>query len=231
MKPLVRATGIDIGATLNQVASDQAGGLVRAVLPSRFSLCRIAGIFADAFSDYPLLRWALTNRSSRARLGFQLFSLLISEFGSRSDAIYRAGHDYGAAIWMRSDRLSQPNEEECGQINQKLQEMLGTRSTKRLLAINRAMEKYHPSTSHLYLYLIGVRRHRQRYGLGSQLMLTGLKTADISRLPVFLETSSEDLIRFYRKFNFEVVDKYVVARGSPPTWTMIRIPRKEASVK
>ena len=61
-------------------------------------------------------------------------------------------------------------------------------------------------------------------------MLAGLKTADIDRIPVFTETSSENAIQFYRQFNFEIVDKYFVARRSPATWTMLRTPPKPGRV-
>jgi predicted GNAT family N-acyltransferase len=164
-----------------------------------------------------------------SRVDFQLFRLLVGEFGCRFGAIDLAKHDSGAAVWIRSDRLPQPNEEQCEQIKHKLQEVLGDRSTKRLLAINHVMEEHHPRTPHLYLYLIGVRRHRQRLGLGSQLMRAGLKMADTDQIPVFIETSSEHLVHFYRQFDFDVVDTYFVARGSPATWTMLRQPRKQAS--
>jgi ribosomal protein S18 acetylase RimI-like enzyme len=220
----------DTDAASNRVGPGAAWGLVRTVFPSKFGLCRIAGIFADAFSDYPLLRWALTDQSSPARTYFQLFRLLVDEFGSKFGAIDLAEHDSGAAVWIRSDRLPQPNEEKCRQIKNGLEQMLGAQNTKKLLSINHFMERHHPGMPHLYLYLIGVRIHRQRRGLGSQLMLAGLKTADIDRIPVFTETSSEDVVQFYRHFNFEIVDKYFVARRSPATWTLLRTPPKPAGL-
>ena len=115
----------DSDATSNRGAPDAARGPVRAVFPSKFSLCRIAGIFADAFSDYPLMRWALTDQSAPAQMSFQLFRLLVDEFGSEFGAIDLAEHDSGAAVWIRSGGLPQLSEETCGQLKK------GSRNTWR----------------------------------------------------------------------------------------------------
>lgn len=43
-----------------------------------------------------------------------------------------------------------------------------------------------------------------------------------SRLPTYLETATERNLGLYRALGFEVIDTWVVPRGGPRFWSMLR---------
>ncbi len=81
-----------------------------------------------------------------------------------------------------------------------------------------------PSGPHLTLASLGVVQHRRGQGLGAALLAPGLDHADRDELPVWLETSAEPNVRFYRRLGFAVTDVVDLPRGGPRTWLMLREP-------
>lgn len=88
-----------------------------------------------------------------------------------------------------------------------------------------AISRVHPKEPHWYLQTLAVHPDRQRQGVGSFLIMPTLEQADRDALPVYLETTKEENLAYYRRFGFEVVEELTVADGAPPTWTMLRPPR------
>ncbi len=72
-------------------------------------------------------------------------------------------------------------------------------------------------------------RHGQGRGLGAALLAPGLDRADRDELPVWLETSAEPNVRFYRRLGFAVTDVVDLPRGGPRTWSMLREPGESAA--
>jgi ribosomal protein S18 acetylase RimI-like enzyme len=70
--------------------------------------------------------------------------------------------------------------------------------------------------------VIGVDPPRQGQGVGSALITPGLRKADASRLPCYLETDKPEDVIFYQKHGFEVVVKDKPAKDAPDFWTMKR---------
>jgi GNAT superfamily N-acetyltransferase len=86
-----------------------------------------------------------------------------------------------------------------------------------------------PSEPHLTLAGPGVVQHRQGQGPGAALLAPGLDRADRDQLPVWLETSAEPNVRFYRRLGFAVTDVVDLPRGGPRTWSMLREPGTAAA--
>lgn len=83
----------------------------------------------------------------------------------------------------------------------------GLRGTGRFLRLMPTMEKMQKesvSGPHWHLFGIGVDPAHQGEGIGSALMDAGLAKADESGYPCYLETASEENVRFYSKRGFEV---------------------------
>jgi GNAT superfamily N-acetyltransferase len=81
-----------------------------------------------------------------------------------------------------------------------------------------------PRKPHLTLASLGVVPHRQGQGFGAALLAPGLDRADREGLPVWLETSAEPNVRFYRRLGFAVIDVVHLPGGGPRTWLMRREP-------
>jgi len=60
--------------------------------------------------------------------------------------------------------------------------------------------------------------------VGSFLISSTLERADRDALPVYLETTKDVNVVYYRRFGFEVVEELKMGRGAPPVWTMLRPP-------
>ncbi len=96
----------------------------------------------------------------------------------------------------------------------------GPKSLLRGIKIDHALGQPKPSTPHYYLYAIGCRPAERGKGYGGQLMEVGLEKANLDGLPVYLESSKESNISFYRRYGFEVMKKIVPTQGCPPLWLM-----------
>jgi GNAT superfamily N-acetyltransferase len=100
-----------------------------------------------------------------------------------------------------------------------------------LVTVLRAMRAFavvsrvHLKEPHWYLETLAVHPDRQRQGVGSFLISSTLERADRDALPVYLETTKDVNLAYYRRFGFEVVEELSVGGGAPPVWTMLRAPR------
>jgi len=100
----------------------------------------------------------------------------------------------------------------------------GLKSIPRGLLVDNALAKAKPAKPHYYLFAIGSRSAKQGKGIGGTLMTAGLKRADLEKMPVYLESSKERNIAFYRRYGFEMIEKIIPTNGCPPIWSMWREP-------
>lgn len=62
----------------------------------------------------------------------------------------------------------------------------------------------HPKAPFAYLWFIGVNPQFQRKGIGSELLGKVIRECERKERPIYLETSMEKNLPFYKKFGFEV---------------------------
>ena len=98
----------------------------------------------------------------------------------------------------------------------------GFKHIPRGLAAENSLIKKKPVDSHYYLFAIGARAGHQGKGIGGKLMQAGLERVDADGMPAYLESSKEANVPFYRRFGFEVIERFVPAKGCPPLWLMWR---------
>lgn len=190
--------------------------------------CDLDGVVADlsdAFVAYPMYQWILADNNSDPSSGRRLFDVLVRTVGYRWGKIYRPKVGGAAAIWIPSEQLHQTSLlRQYGRFPTILR-AIGLSRLPRLVRFDWTLSQQHPNAEpHQYLFLIGVRREIQHLGIGSRLLRVGLADADELNRGVFLETSVETNVHFYRKFGFEVVQVYDIAKSAPPTWAMWRRP-------
>ncbi len=77
---------------------------------------------------------------------------------------------------------------------------------------------------HWYLWALGVVPEAQGKGIGGALLQPVLAQADAEGVPCYLETQTEDNVRFYERRGFDVVaaDELPGQRVSLPMWYMVR---------
>ena len=85
-------------------------------------------------------------------------------------------------------------------------------------------EKHMGGQPFFYLFIIGVASEHQGQGYGRVLLDGLINIAEAEQLPVYLETETEENVRLYEKFGFEVIDKVNLPVIDLPMWEMVRKP-------
>lgn len=78
---------------------------------------------------------------------------------------------------------------------------------------------------HWYLGALAVDPAHQHRGIGSCLLQPVLARADARSVPCYLETQTEDNVRFYEKHGFEIANAGEVPGHPLKMWAMLRRPR------
>jgi ribosomal protein S18 acetylase RimI-like enzyme len=73
---------------------------------------------------------------------------------------------------------------------------------------------------YLYLMVLGTQRTQQGKGLGTQLVKKMIDSL-APNIPIYLETESEENVKFYEKFGFQVVKKVHIGVLDIPMWEML----------
>lgn len=103
---------------------------------------------------------------------------------------------------------------------------MGAEASKRIRPFEERSKQVHLESApddHWYLQTLGVDPSFQGKGYGSLLMDFMLEKIDNTRpLPVFLETSTEINVKFYKRFGFEVVLEEIVPDTNVNQWYLLR---------
>jgi GNAT superfamily N-acetyltransferase len=84
------------------------------------------------------------------------------------------------------------------------------------------IELAHPLQEHFYLSVLGTDPDRRREGIGSALLQPVLERCDAERVPVYLETATEENVQFYARHGFDVQRRLDLPGGAPPLWLLWR---------
>ena len=181
-----------------------------------------------AFHDDPLWAAVMTEpEARRARLASMFTALSKATSAARGLPERTAGFE-AVALWMPPGRdmrfwgmvrsglalprfvMSLPGEE-----RRQITAVLGqlSRHRKRLMP-----------QPHWYLSAIGVDPASQRRGFGTALVRSGTARADADGTPVYLETETEDNVRYYQRFGFQVAEQIEADGLELPIWLLIRPP-------
>jgi len=81
---------------------------------------------------------------------------------------------------------------------------IGISGIARTLQREKLIAAVKPKTAMAYLWFIGTDPRSQRGGAGSKLLREVLEVTDAQRLPVYLETSVWENVKWYGRFGFEI---------------------------
>lgn len=182
-------------------------------------------VLARAFHTNPMFVWALPDESTRPRK-LKWFMEMGTRAGDKYGEVHTTPDDLeGAAVWLPPGKttLSLMQLVNAGFLAAPVAWGIGP-FMKFMKVMNR-LEHLHKETmpgEHWYLMILGVDPPRQGQGVGSALIQPGLRKADASGLPCYLETDKPEDVTFYEKHGFAVVVKEQFPNGGPPFWTMQR---------
>lgn len=189
-------------------------------------LDRAAEVLGDAFADYPWTRWTVDSSDHQRRIiALQRIALehFAFEFGEISVGVV-AGEIQSVAAWSDSAAVSAGTVDEA--VQRQVAGLEGSRH-EASKAAERQVEPLHPNKQHLYLGAIGTSRAMQGRGLATKTLTPLLQVSDDRALEVWLETSSQSNVEFYRRLGFDVADHLVIEGGGPDVWVMSRQPGRK----
>lgn len=181
---------------------------VRAADPSEVDT--VAGLLVEAFQDDPMSRWVFPDAERRRAVAHPAF------FGAILEAGFAAGYvdvteDLSAAvIWLPPGGDDEPI---AG---------LDAAETDRLGILLGLMAAVEPAGPLWHAQFVGVRPGLQGRGIGGRLLRHGLDRADAEGVPTYLEASSPDSTRLYRRLGFRDHGPAFRPPGGPPMQPMWR---------
>jgi ribosomal protein S18 acetylase RimI-like enzyme len=183
----------------------------------------IADLMAAAFADDPLWTWLIPPRHREARL-YRLFTAL-ARHAVDSGQAYLTADRSAVAIWSPPRRWQLP----ARSLIRAAPHVVRSAGTRlpRLLRRLSDIEAHHARQppEHWYLEFLATHPSAQGRGLGSALLHDAFQRYD---LPIYLETSSEQNLSFYRRAGFTVTGELNFRRG-PRQWTLWRAPHESGS--
>ena len=165
-----------------------------------------AEVLSRAFSDDQYYHYIMPDGKKRMAQT-QWWMTILLRYTLKYGSIYYTDDHKAIAMWLGPDKpmVSDAKILSMGLIGYPFK--VGIKNFFRLLDINGQWDKEHKKLDkrHYYLMIIGVEPEFQQQGIGSRLMQVGLEKADNENLECFLETVTSEDVRFYQKFDFEII--------------------------
>ena len=180
-----------------------------------------AAVLAEAFADSPWTRWTVDPERHIERIGALqrlVMERAVLPFGELWVACV-ATEVVGAAMWMHPDRI--PHPAVWSSMSAETAALEGSRHDASVMA-EQTLAFLKPAARHYYLGAVGVVPAHQGRGIGAELLTPVLRRADEEFVDVYLETSTESNVAFYRRLGFTTVGEHQIPDGGPHVWAMIR---------
>lgn len=81
---------------------------------------------------------------------------------------------------------------------------IGVRRVSKIMNREARIKAFHPTLPYSYLWFIGVDPDHQVKGIGSSLLKEVIEECKRRRQPIYLETSIDDNLSWYKKFGFKI---------------------------
>gem|GEM_PF-269467 len=91
-----------------------------------------------------------------------------------------------------------------------------------LSPIDEVRKKQMKNKSFAYIQIIGVAAENQGKGHGGKLLRALIAMTDEVKLPIYLETETENNVHLYERFGFKTLEKMALPVINQPMWTMLR---------
>ena len=198
---------------------------VRPARHDEIDACSI--VLARAFQDDPGTVLYEPNDERRATLMPRFFRTFVAAALDEDGDLVVAGDPVtGVAIWSGPERHG-PSPDAMGANGfGDVLEASGPMASQRLLAMVGELEAQHQRLTdgaHLRLEFLGVDPFRQASGVGSALIDHGHRRADALGIPCYLDTFTQENVRWYRRRGYEMAGEFTVGDGVP-VYGLIRPP-------
>jgi ribosomal protein S18 acetylase RimI-like enzyme len=160
-----------------------------------------ARLIAEAFDQIPITRWLVPFTVERRRIMPRYFQVFV-EHAAVHGTVDVTDDLSAVAVWLPAGASQPPP---IGNLDRRMAEVCGAH-LDRFEALHKAMDLAHPSTpAHDHLLFLAVAPDRQRQRLGTAL-LRHHERLDAQRRPAYLEASSAESARLYRRHWYTPLD-------------------------
>jgi GNAT superfamily N-acetyltransferase len=198
-------------------------GPVEAATPAQWA--PIADVLADAFRDDPVMGWLLPNRDKRPTALRRIFAIEARDVAlGHHSSLVAAGPAgiVGAALILPPGKWRPPMRVEARN-SMRFAPIFGRRFGHAGGLVT-ALEMAHVRYRHYYLAFCGVAATSRGRGVGGALLTELARCCDDEGMPAYLEASSPDNARLYRRHGFRTL-RTVRPLGAPPIELMLRQPQ------
>lgn len=184
----------------------------------------MAAVLARAFARDPFFSWLAgeaPERNLRMRMGW---AGILRHASAGLRETWTTDDRAGVAIWLPPGRGASSFLDSLRMVPS-LAHLTGWRRLREVSAATELLERRrlaHVGVPHWYLSALGVDPDRQRQGIGSALLGTVLRRADMGATPVYLETATARNVLLYERHGFEVVEELILPRTDVRGWLMLR---------
>ena len=179
---------------------------------------RAIALLARAFRLDPVCRWTWPD----AAQFFGAFPRFVRAFAGAAfekATAYRHEDFAGVALWLPP--RAKPRQAALVRL---FEETVAPERREALFIMFEQMEAFHPLVPHWHLPLIGVDPAHQGRGIGAALLAHQLRRCDEERATAYLEATSPDNLRLYKRHGFRALG-VIRLRHAPPIFPMARTPR------
>jgi GNAT superfamily N-acetyltransferase len=183
----------------------------------------IADVLGDAFLDNPWTRWTVDpdDHAHRLRAIHTTYLTAMAIPYGRVDVTEIDGVIVASAVWLRAG--APVPESVWTHVDASVSGLYGNRAAA-AAAAEALLAPHRPTTAHMTLATIGVRRDLHGRGIGTATLRPGLRAADAGGMITYLETSTDRNVRLYSCHGFVVTAAVDLPDGGPRTWCMRRDP-------
>lgn len=183
----------------------------------------VASVLAEAFHDYPVMRYVLGSSDDYAERLERLVAFFVRARVLRGETLLGVDGADGlgaAALVSRPDAEGPP---ELDALRERTWAELGDDARGRYEAFGRAMARTAVTEPHIHLNMIGTRKAARGLGMGRLLLdaVHGMSAGDETSTGVSLTTEVASNLALYEHFGYEIVGTSEVGSAFT-TWTMFR---------
>lgn len=184
-----------------------------------------ARVLARAFRDNPGMLAMLPDRTDEVRLELLVpcmegFAASVLRYGVAEVVKDDGGRIVAASLSFRPGEFPPPLYATVIQAKGPLR--AGLWAALRIARIDQEMRKRHPHYRHWYLWFLGVEPERQGTGLGSVLLRSLSRKAEVDGVPCYLETDKPSSVKIYERHGYRVEHEETIPPASLHLWFMKR---------
>ena len=181
----------------------------------------VARLLAEVFFDDPMYAWLVPSTKRRKSAITNLFNTACDVLSTADRAaVWTTDAFVGGAIWTPP---GQPNPSIAMALRVASDMIFGLRwGMFRQMEVESSLTPI--NERHWYLNTIGVVASERGRGIGSALLAPIISRCDRDRLPIYLNTNTDDNVRFYRGRGFEIIREIDLDHGRMHLYEMRRPP-------